>query len=590
MLGRTSAIPVFLTLVLCASPALAQQRPEADQCTVPPGAQPLLPARLMEGMGETRMSVTTNSEDARKFFNQGVSQVHSFWFLESERSFLQAATLDPDMAMAYWGISVSAGGDYRPAFQLLRDPLDGGRAPGSNDGTPPTEIARSVGGAALSPAIRAREAIAKAMSLRDKVSPRERLYIEAEAARRNPASKTRDEDHIAGLRALVTAFPDDLEAKSILGLALLDGFDSATRKPRKNTMEGLKLLEDIAAKDDNHFGAHHYLIHGWEGSTTPERAWHASKRYPELVPNIPHALHMPGHIYAQSDRIDDAIAAFSAAADNERSYLKADTLYPNGHHGHNVHFLIHALNLDGRYEESMKQIAHLMNEFKETPRERRGNSQRVTWRQGYYALVKTLVRFERWAEILDGRTIPVYDRPEQNAWRLWAQGLAYAATGKRAESRAALKEMTALLPRLDASRRPLGIAQIELEATIAAYRGDRQKSRHLFEKAADLEAGLLYTEPPSYPRPVLEAWGHAALRMRDYSSAERAYRAALEREPGGGRAYFGLADALRGLGRIADAEKALGQARKAWDKADANLPQINGAMRTAAESEGTPRH
>jgi tetratricopeptide (TPR) repeat protein len=78
--------------------------------------------------------------------------------------------------------------------------------------------------------------------------------------------------------------------------------------------------------------------------------------------------------------------------------------------------------------------------------------------------------------------------------------------------------------------------------------------------------------------------------MRDYSSAERAYRTALEREPGGGRAYFGLADALRGLGRIADAEKALGQGRKAWDKADANLPQINGAMRTAAESEGTPRH
>ncbi len=579
-----------LTLLICTSPVSAQQRPEADQCTVPPGAQPLLPARLMEGMGDTRMEVTTNSDDARKFFNQGISQVHSFWFLESERSFLQAATLDPDMAMAYWGISVSAGGDYRPAFQLLRDPLDGGRTPGSNDGTPPTEIARSVGGAALSPAIRAREAIAKAMSLRDKVTPRERLYIEAEAARRNPSSKNKDADHIAGLRALVAAYPDDLEAKSILGLALLDGFESATKTPRKNTMEGLKLLEEIAAKDDNHFGAHHYLIHGWEGSTTPERAWHASKRYPELVPNIPHALHMPGHIYAQSDRIDDAIAAFSAAADNERSYLKADTLYPNGHHGHNVHFLIHALNLDGRYEESMKQIAHLMNDFKETPRERRGNSQRVAWRQGYYALVKTLVRFERWNEILDGKTIPVYDRPEQNAWRLWAQGLAYAATGKRPESQAALKEMTEILPKLDASRRPLGIAQIELEATIAAHKGDRKKSRYLFAKAADLEAGLLYTEPPSYPRPVVEAWGHAALMMRDYGSAEKAYRTALEREPGGGRAYFGLAAALRGLGRIADSDAAMGQGRKTWDKADADLPQMKGAMRAAAGSEGAPKH
>ena len=571
-------------LVLCVSAtvATAQPRPEADLCAVTPGAQPLLPARLMDGMGVTNMPVTTTSDDARKFFNQGVSQMHSFWFNESERSFLQAAALDPDMAMAYWGISVSAAGDYRPAFQLLRDPLDGGRAPSGNDSTAGAPITRSVGGAALDPQVRAREAALKAMSLRDKVTPRERLYIEAEAARRSLSSKTKDADHIAGLRALVAAYPDDLEAKSILGLALLDGFDSATKEPRKNTLEGLALLEGVVAKDDNNFGSHHYLIHGWEGSTTPERAWHACKRYPELVPNIPHALHMPGHIYAQSDRIDDAVRAFEAAADNERGWLKADTLYPNGHHGHNVHFLIQALNLDGRYQESMKQVAHLMNDFKETPRERKGNNQRSTWRQGYFGLIKTLVRFERWNEILDGRTIPVYDRPEQSAWRLWARGLAFAATGKRAESQAALKEMTDTLPKLDASRRPLAIAQMELEATIAAYRGDRKRSRYLFGQAAEQEAGLLYTEPPSYPRPVVEAWGAAALVIHDWGSAEKAYRQALAREPGGGRAMFGLATALRGLGRTADADKVQAEARKAWARADADLPQLKGVQRAEA--------
>src|SRR5262245_35992332 len=555
---------------LIALPAVSQTKPEADLCAVVPGAQPLLPAKLMEGQGVTNMPVTTKSEDARKFFNQGVSQVHSFWFLESERSFLQAATLDPDMAMAYWGIAVSASADHRPAFQHLRDPLDGGRAAGGGDATSSAAVARDINGAALSPAVRAKEAIDKAMSLRDKVTDRERLYIEAEAARRDTSSKNRDADHIAGLRKLVAAYPDDLEARSILGLALLDGFDSATRAPRKNTMEGIAMLEAVVAKDDDNFGAHHYLIHGWEGSTTPERAWHACKRYPELVPNIPHALHMPGHIYAQSDRIDDAVKSFSDAADNERTWLAADTLYPNGHHGHNVHFLIHALNLDGRYQDSMKQVAHLMNDFKETPREKRGNSQRVTYRQGYYSLVKTLVRFERWDAILDGKTIPVYDRPEQNAWRAWAQGLAYAATGRKSEAKAALAELTAILPKLEASRRPLGVAQTELEATIAAYSGDRKKSRYLFRKAADVEAGLLYTEPPAYPRPVVEGWGRAALRLKDWKSAEIAYREALSREPGGGRAMFGLADALVGLGRRADAEKTRAEARKAWARADAD--------------------
>src|SRR5882724_9226017 len=105
------------------------QAPQPDMCIVPPGAQPLLPARLLPGMGITKnFPVTTSSEEARKFFLQGVSQIHSFWFQESERSCTQALELDKDMAMAYWCIAVSAASDYRPAFQLLRDPTNGGGA------------------------------------------------------------------------------------------------------------------------------------------------------------------------------------------------------------------------------------------------------------------------------------------------------------------------------------------------------------------------------------------------------------------------------------------------------------------------------
>ena len=581
---RRSSLSLVLTLALGATVTATQKqsRPEADLCAIPPGAQPMLPARLLSGMGETTMPVSTKSAEAQKFFNQGMSQVHSFWFLESERSFLQALQLDPDLAMAYWGISVSAAGDYRPAFQLLRDPLDGGRPTTAPEATAEQAVTRDTSGAALDPAVRGREAIAKAMSMRDKVTPRERLYIEAEAARRTRDSKTKDADHIAALRTLVAAYPNDLEAKSILGLALLDGFDSRTREPRKNTMEGLALLEEIVKKDDNNFGAHHYLIHGFEGSKTPERAWRASQRYPELVPNIPHALHMPGHIYAQSDRIEDAIAAFTAAADNELSYLNADTLYPNGHHGHNVHFLIQVLNLGGRYQDSMKRTQQLLNDFKETPRERKGSNQRVAWRQGYFGLIKTLVRFERWDDILVGSVIPAYDRAEQRAWRTWAEGLAHAAKGDRKEAQRSWEQMGTLLHTVAASKRPLTIARIELEAAIAAGRkSERRHAWDLYRKAADEEAGLLYTEPPSYPRPVVEGWGRAAIAAGEFRVAEAAYREALVREPGGGRALFGLAAAQRGQGRTADADATLIKAQKAWDKADADLPQMKNATRRA---------
>jgi len=522
--------------------------------------------------------VTTKSEDARKFFNQGISQMHSFWFLESERSFLQAATLDPDMAMAYWGIAVSAAGDYRPAFQLLRDPYDGGRAPAARGAS--EAVQRTSNGAAIDGRTRAREYIEKAMALRDKVTPRERLYIEAQWARRNPDSKTNDADYIAGMRKLVAAYPDDEEAKSILGLALLDGFDSVTKEPRTNTMEGLHLLEDVVAKNDNHFGAHHYLIHGWEGSKTPEEAWRACERYPALVPNIPHALHMPGHIYAQSDKIDEAVKAFSDAADNELKWLKSDVLYPNGHHGHNVHFLVQALNLDGRFQESMERVRHMMS-FKETPRERAGNGQRTPYRQGYYALVKTLVRFERWDLVLDGKTIPAYDKPEQNAWRLWATGLAHAAQGHADRSRKAHAEMQEQLKAATASKRPLEIAELELSATIAARSGDTKKGWETFRKAADMEAALLYTEPPSYPRPVAEGFANTALAVGDFKTAEAAYREALGREPGSGRAYFGVAAALKGQNKMAEAEQMTAKAMRAWDKADTDLPQLRGATNTA---------
>ena len=90
-------------------------------------------------------------------------------------------------------------------------------------------------------------------------------------------------------------------------------------------------------------------------------------------------------------------------------------------------------------------------------------------------------------------------------------------------------------------------------------------------KAADMEAALVYTEPPSYPRPVVEGFGATSLALGDFATAERMYREALGREPGSGRAYFGVAAALRGMNRIADAEEMAAKGSQAWDKADEDV-------------------
>src|SRR4029077_8438309 len=97
----------------------AQTPKPADNCAPPPSAlTPTLPAKLLPGMGTVHFPITTTNPKAQEFFDQGVAQMHSFWAMEAERSFLQAAALDPEAPMPQWGIAVVAAGDYRPRFQL----------------------------------------------------------------------------------------------------------------------------------------------------------------------------------------------------------------------------------------------------------------------------------------------------------------------------------------------------------------------------------------------------------------------------------------------------------------------------------------
>src|SRR2546426_7341817 len=231
-------------------PGLPRQSRPATATTGPssPGhpspSAPAATARLMDGMGKVDFPITTSSKDAQAFFNQGVAQLYGFWFVEAERSFLEAARLDPNAAMAYWGIAMATPGTFLPAYQLALTPNPGLPALSPN-----------------SPESRARAAIVKAQAFRDSVTARERLYIEAAAARHNAGLPDPDAAYIAIMRRLVESFPADPEAKSILALALENGYDRAPKSPKPGTDESLTLLRQVLAKDPNHAGANHFLIH-----------------------------------------------------------------------------------------------------------------------------------------------------------------------------------------------------------------------------------------------------------------------------------------------------------------------------------------
>ncbi|HLK19178.1 MAG TPA: tetratricopeptide repeat protein [Bryobacteraceae bacterium] len=518
-------------LVLFASALLFGQPKQPDLCVPPPsGTAPALPARLMTGQGSVHFAITTSNPKAQEFFDQGLAQLHSFWAVEAERSFRQAAELDPDAPMPQWGIAMVAAGDYRPRFQLdTYDKLFGKSNP-------------------LKAAARAIEAARKANDLAQvpgKATPIEKLYIASIVARRDVKSKDPEEAYIRGLRAIAAQYPDEIEARAFLALHLMRGFDQPSKAPRLTSMEAVAILRELLVKAPDHPGVHHYVIHGWEGSSFAKDAWPSCKRYAELVTNIPHALHMPGHIYAQTGRWEDAVNSFSSAAENERGYIHADRLYGTGHHGHNVHFLAASYSFEGQYDKA-KDAARELLSFKENPREVASiDGFYSAFRQGWFAMLRSLVQSESWDEILDGTTLPVYDKPREQAWRHWAFALAYLGKNNLALARAESKQMDESLADYKLKVKmpipeTLETAREELDGALKLADGKLDAGLKKLEHAATMERRMIYSEPPYYPRPVLEVLGEAALKNGRTAEAQSAFKRALDQYPGSFRAKTGL--------------------------------------------------
>jgi tetratricopeptide (TPR) repeat protein len=512
-------IACILALALAAS---AQQQKTADNCVPPPSSlAPTLPARILPGMGTVHLAVTTSSPEAQQFFDQGVAQMHSFWAREAERSFLQAAALDPAAPMPYWGIAMVAAGDWRPRFQIETNSAFFGKQ------VPPATS-------------RARLAAQKAVELSQapgKATDLEKMYIAAIAARRDETAKDPEEAFVKSLRALLAAHPGEVEAQLDLALMIMRGFTLPDKKPvSPGSTEAVAILRGLLVKAPDHPGVHHYIIHAFEGSTFAKDAWPSCARYAELVPNIPHALHMPGHIYSQTGRWQDAAASFSAAAANERIWMPQDKLYGDGHYGHNVHYLATAYSFEGRYNDAIEAAKELL-QFKENPAQAAAADVPTSAHaQGWFAMLRTLTQFEKWDEILQGEMLPVLARPRQEAWRHWARALANANTGKAAAAREEAAQFDASLADYRAKTHranpeELEVARLEMQAHLEMAEGLTDRALKQFAQASKAERRLTYTEPPYYPRPVAEPWGHAAHRAGKQAEADRAVAIALAQYP-----------------------------------------------------------
>lgn len=250
----------------------------------------------------------------------------------------------------------------------------------------------------------------------------------------------------------------------------------------------------------------------------------------------------------------------------------------------------------GRYRDGMRASQELLDVERQP-----GEENSRAGFEGRLARLRILVRFEKWDEILDGKTLPEEGPFEVfKAWRYYATALARLGRGDVAAARAQLdtmeREIAWLkdkfakakdLPQSGRQRqqlRALGVAPVELKARIAARDGKADEAVAALREGIEEEIKLGYSEPPLYPHPMEEVAGKVCLELKRWKEAEEFFRAAIERDPGSGRALFGLMQAQQGAGKTAEARATHAKFMKAWARADADLPEMQRAKEIAAVS------
>ncbi len=317
-------------------------------------------AQLLDGMGNVHFPVTTREPLAQRFFDQGIAQLHGFWYFESERSFRQVAALDPDCAMAYWGMAMSNPGNEK----------------------------------------RAKGFIAEAVKRKDKVSDRERRYIDAlakywEAGEDKKLERTRA--YTRALEELLYEYPDDVEAKAFLALHLWNSRNAGERIQSYLAVDAL--LDQVFQVNPMH-PAHHYRIHLWD-IEKPEKALLSSALCGPSLPGVAHMWHMPGHIYSRLKRYDDACYQQEASARVDHAHMMRYRLLPDQIHNfaHNNEWFIRNLIHVGRVKDALA-LAKNMLELPRHPKYNLPTRSGCSASYGRQRMWDVLRTFELWEEMV----------------------------------------------------------------------------------------------------------------------------------------------------------------------------------------------
>jgi len=508
------------------------------------------PAQLYQGADVCHRSVSTSSAEAQEWFNQGLTLLYGFNHEEAIRSFHRATELDPDCAMAWWGLATASAVDL-------------------NDLSMSEEDFRRGTDAAHRAVLAARHA-----------TPVERALATAVAARFTlPVPEDRrplDEAYAASMEEVYRAFPDDPDVATNYAdsLMLLQPWDYWTpeHEAKGRVLEAIAALEHGRESHPDHVGLCHFLIHATEAGQ-PYRGEAAADALAYRTPGAGHLLHMPSHLYVHIGRYADAADVNQAAiAADHRYFAEAPT--PGrylGYYAHNVHMLAFAAMMEGREQVAMNAANELL---REVPEEAIRSA--LPWFDGLMATkLHVMIRFGHWEEILQEPEAPDY-RLLSRAQRYYARGVALAALGRSAYARleqVQFEKYAAEVPEewnvgANPSKEVLGLARLMLEGEISWREGKVEQAFAAMREGVALEDQMVYDEPPGWMQPVRHAFGALLVAAKRYEEAEQVYREDLAHNPGNGWALLGLEQALRAQDKLAEADAVAMELAQAWQRAD----------------------
>ena len=345
------------------------------------------------------------------------------------------------------------------------------------------------------------------------------------------------------------------------------------------------LIRQVLAVDPNHPGAHHYRIHNWDDQDGAQ-ALESCKRYGKLVPGIGHALHMPGHIYAGLGMYHEAAISLDSATRAEIAYMSRRMVFPYNtwNYAHNRNYLSYVQEQLGLPSEAIRGARELLA-VPLDPKLNDATRFSPHW-QGLAALTRTLIKFEKWDEILAPGSIPWGTSLRDRLGRGYAEALAKIekkdpaadiAVARFADLRKDIEK-----PENSSYKLQFEVQLLELRGTSRCKNGDAIKGLMLLTEASPKELTLRasYDDPPFFPTLMYSKLGYAYLSQNSPKLAADAFERALETVKNDPFALAGLARARQALGDTKAATQALGRALYVWSDAEPGLRWLDEARST----------